>query len=353
MEWRIFRYTEKYSKEQFAQDWVNGKVKITDKSSNDGRGSILIGDKRYTVNMPSEQLNNILYQNPDGTVRNGSIVGNFGTPEDYVNLKQSLNQKILKSLNINNNGIITPRFGVDPSDPATAATAMAATKEMASPSVAPFVYYDAAKKGNELGENELATFRSILGNSDRTKKWINHIGKTIAPDGTPAYDIDVNPDQVDVKNDANFKHTRYIIPIASLENAPVLASIPTKNTFMYSDMYNPKKTIKSDPVTEGYGQSFELRGVDPGPDGNATAVYAMLKLSKPDKKNPGQFIYTDHTYKIPTVGKNGKNSEEIMNFVYDRINHSLQESDDILKHIHDENAALAQEYEAAAQQSKR
>ena len=293
--------------------------------------------------------------NPAANTFNNYVSGihnRYGTSEHFAKSMNDFNQNLYKNLDVTKNGMVTPRYGLDPSDDKTNDLASAAGKEMGSISVVPTIFN--ADGVTPADDEDQKSLRQVLSNTASMKNYVAQIYRTNTASGAPAYGVVINKSSTDKdrSGSVDFLKPTYILPVASLSNAPILSSIPEKTSFLYDDMYDPTKKIEADPITKGYGQNFIVRGVDPGPDGKATAAYVMLYNSHPDQSGSGKIVQEpEKAYKIPLIGANAKNSEEIMNFVYGRVNVELNKSDALLRKIQEDKSkeADAAKYETALQ----
>lgn len=350
--------SKRYTAKEFAQDWVNGKVEISNHSTGDGRASVAINGRTYAVNnMSVEQLNHMLYGGNQGEIVNPhSPVGRFGTPEEHAALKKKASDDVNKSLDLTKNGLVYPRYGIDPSDPHTSPELIRRfAGEAASASVAPIIYADEAVPGKEIGEKETKMLRGILSNTDETKKYISHMGHVNTADGLPAIELTMT-DAGTNEHATGWSHDRnkFILPVADLQNAPTLASIPIgEKSFLYNDIYKINKPVNASPIMKSYGQDYSIRGIKPDAKGNATYAYVVMRYSLPDNNNPGKFQQLEpEVYEIPLSGAKGKNSEEIVNFANDKSQQYIGKTTEMLKDIQQKSASN-NEYAASVEDVKK
>ncbi len=341
-----------YTKEDFAKDWLNGNVKVGNTTDNSGRASVEVGGKWYSVNnMSSEQLNSVLYGGAQGQIINPhSVVGRFGTPQEHADLKKQASIAINSQLGLKN-GLVYPRYGIDPTDPhASVDLIRGVAGEAASASVAPIIYAEEAIPGNEIGDKETTIVRSILSNADQTKKYVSHIAHVNTPEGLPAYEITMSTDASNEKV-TGWSHSRskFILPVADLQNAPALASMPVgEQSFLYNDLYKVNKPVTAPDIMKSYGQDYSIRGIEPDAKGNATYAYIVMRHSIADVDHPGQFQKIDpQVYKIPLSGPAAKNSEEIVNYANTKAQEYIGATTEVLKQIQQKSAS-DNEYRASA-----
>lgn len=331
-----------YTREQFAKDWYDGKIKSDQTyQSPDGRATITVDGKTYTIN-------SINGRDPDANLLRhiyDPITNQFGKSGYIREGMNAVNKVVNSRLNMTKDGVLTPRQGVDPHDPNYKKYANSMGREMGEASIVPVVYYDQVGEGNILKEAELEQVRHLVKSSDDLDKNGVGIYTTNTPDGKPAYEIEIKSTSKlgDPNNsETAIKHKKYIFPVTSLNNAPVLAAIPHPSASIYDDLDKVNRPISSDPISEKMGNKFQVWGVEPGADGKATIAVATMEYDLPDPNNSGKILHYKDNYKIPKTGPSAKTNDEIMQFMYNRVQSNMIQSDAILKNIQKANASNAQ-----------
>ena len=108
---------KQYNKEQFAKDWLDGKLKIDNYASPSGNGTIIIDGKTVEVvningisPVPGEgnssQWNTIVFGGRQGlTTRKNSLIEKFGVPENVNTIKENIGKNVISKMSEFSSGL--------------------------------------------------------------------------------------------------------------------------------------------------------------------------------------------------------------------------------------------------------